>query len=92
MAQASRIAAVSRIVWVRACWQEKPHSSFGPCEIRPLDGLRPTSPHMAAGMRMEPPPSLALAAGTMPEATAAAAPPEDPPGLWSGFQGLRVGP
>ena len=41
---------------------------------------------------MEPPPSLALAAGTMPEATAAAAPPEDPPGLWSGFQGLRVGP
>ena len=28
----------------------------------------------------------------MPEATAAAAPPEEPPGVWSGFQGLRVAP
>ena len=59
---------------------------------RPRVLFRPTRPQQAAGMRMEPPPSLALAAGTMPEATAAAAPPEEPPGLWSGFQGLCVGP
>ena len=45
----------------------------------PLVGFKPTKPHMAAGMRIEPPPSLALAAGTIPEATAAAAPPEEPP-------------
>jgi hypothetical protein len=32
------------------------------------------------------------AAGTMPQATAAADPLLDPPGVWSGFQGLRVGP
>ena len=43
-------------------------------------------------MRTEPPPSLPCAAGTMPAATAAPAPPEEPPGVRSGSQGLRVGP
>ena len=32
------------------------------------------------------------AAGTKPAATAAAEPLDDPPGVWSGFQGLRVFP
>ena len=41
---------------------------------------------------MEPPPSLACAAGTMPDATAAAEPPEDPPVEWPVFHGLRDGP
>jgi hypothetical protein len=31
------------------------------------------------GMRLEPPPSWACASGTMPAATAAADPPEEPP-------------
>ena len=44
-----------------------------PSEIRPRWGLRPTRPQHAAGMRVEPPPSLACAIGTMPDATAAAA-------------------
>src|SRR3954454_13495974 len=43
-------------------------------------------------MRIEPPPSLAWAIGNMPAATAAAAPPEDPPGERAGSQGLREGP
>ena len=43
-------------------------------------------------MRIEPRPSLAWAMGTMPEATAAADPPEEPPAMWPGFQGLRQGP
>ncbi len=43
-------------------------------------------------MRIEPPPSLAWAAGTMPAATAADEPPDEPPGVRSRFQGLRVGP
>ena len=43
-------------------------------------------------MRIEPPPSLPWATGTMPEATAAAAPPEEPPGVRSRSHGLRVGP
>ena len=43
-------------------------------------------------MRMEPPPSVAVASGTMPAASAAAEPPLEPPGVRSRFQGLRVGP
>ena len=40
---------------------------------------------------MDPPPSLACATGTMPEATAAAEPPDDPPVECSVFHGLRDG-
>ena len=41
---------------------------------------------------VDPPPSLAPAHGTIPAATAAAAPPEEPPGVWSVSHGLRAGP
>ena len=58
---------------------------------RPRVGLSPTSPQAAAGMRMEPPPSLACAMGTTPDATRAAEPPDDAPAEYSGFHGLRVG-
>jgi hypothetical protein len=44
----------------------------------PLDGLNPTSPQTLAGVRIEPAPSLAWAAGRSPAATAAAAPPLEP--------------
>jgi hypothetical protein len=60
--------------------------------MRPRVGLRPTSPVQAAGMRIDPPPSLPCASGTMPPATAAAAPPLEPPGVRSVSQGLRAGP
>ena len=43
-------------------------------------------------MRIEPPPSLAWAIGNMPPATAAAAPPLEPPGERSVSQGLRLIP
>ncbi len=69
-----------------------PSPSAGPWVMRPRLGLRPTSPHSLAGTRIEPPPSLACATGTMPAATAAADPPEDPPVECSGFHGLRLGP
>ena len=55
-------------------------------------GFSPTRPQQAAGIRIEPPPSLPWAIGTMPEATADAAPPEDPPGVREVSQGLRAGP
>ena len=64
----------------------------GAWETRPRWGLSPTSPQQAAGMRMEPPPSLAWAIGTAPEDTAPAAPPDDPPVVRSGSHGLRAGP
>ena len=41
---------------------------------------------------MDPPPSEPVASGTMPAASAAAAPPEDPPGPCAGLNGLAVGP
>src|SRR5580658_5349370 len=52
----------------------------------------PTSPVHAAGIRTEPAPSEPIAPATIPAATAAAAPPLDPPGVWLRFQGLRVTP
>lgn len=45
------------------------------------DGLKPNRPQHDAGIRIEPPPSDACASGTMPAATAAAAPPLEPPGV-----------
>ena len=47
---------------------------------------------LAAGSRVEPAPSELLAQGTIPAATAAAEPPDEPPGPCARFQGLRVGP
>ena len=52
----------------------------------------PTTPHRAAGCRIEPPVSEPSASGTNPAATAAAEPPEDPPGTRLTSWGLRVGP
>ena len=57
----------------------------------PREGLSPTMPQDAAGMRMLPPPSEACAIGTMPAATAAAAPPEEPPAPRRVSQGLTAG-
>ena len=51
-------------------------------------GLRPTSPHAAAGTRIEPPPSEPSAAATAPDATATAEPPDEPPGVRPGRSGL----
>src|SRR5947208_2106725 len=43
-------------------------------------------------MRIEPPPSVPSASGPQPLATAAAAPPLEPPGVSAGFHGFRVTP
>src|SRR5947209_16294054 len=60
--------------------------------MRPKLAFIPNRPLNAAGMRVDPPPSLAVAIGTIPAATAAAEPPLDPPGVTAGSQGLRVVP
>ena len=51
--------------------------------LRARVGFRPTRPQHDAGMRIEPPPSVACAAGMTPAATAAPAPPLDPPEVFS---------
>src|SRR2546428_14175892 len=52
----------------------------------------PTIPHSAAGWRIEPPVSVPSAHGARPAATAAALPPEEPPGTRSRSHGLSTGP
>ena len=59
----------------------QPDPCTPPDGTRPSDGLMPLSPQHDEGMRIEPPPSDPVARGTIPEAMAAAAPPEEPPGL-----------
>ena len=66
----------------------QPSPTTGPGEMRPREGLRPTTPQQLDGMRTEPPPSEPCANPHNPAATAAAAPPLDPPGVWSRFHGL----
>src|SRR5262245_28353492 len=60
--------------------------------IRPYEGLCPKIPANEAGMRIEPPPSVPMAIGARPAATAAEAPPLDPPGVRSGRHGFCVAP
>src|SRR3972149_5998362 len=60
--------------------------------FRPRLIFIPNTPQQDAGMRIEPPPSLACAIGTIPLATAAAEPPLDPPVVRSVSQGLRLAP
>ena len=91
----SRKTAVSRTVRLTEPSTESPPTPSprsGPNELRPRDGLSPTRPQTLAGMRIEPPPSLPCATGTMPAATAAAEPPLEPPGERVGSHGLCDGP
>src|SRR6185312_6176536 len=59
---------------------------------RPMEGRNPTTLQNAAGLRSEPPVSEPLATGTSPQASATAAPPEDPPQVLDKSYGLRVAP
>src|SRR5205807_6464177 len=59
---------------------------------RPRWVFNPTRPLQEAGIRIEPPPSVADATLARPAATAAPEPPLDPPGVSSGLHGLRVTP
>src|SRR6185295_16577101 len=69
-----------------------PNGDSGQAGTRPNDGFSPNRPVNAQGMRIEPPPSVPSVSGPMPAATAAAPPPEDPPGVFAGFHGFRVMP
>jgi len=88
----SRTAAVSRTERVNTNSWFMRLVDVAPMGTRPGVGLKPITPHQAAGSLIEPRPSLPCAIGTSPAATAAADPPEDPLGDRSGFHGFRVGP
>src|ERR1700759_3095955 len=92
---ASIITALSRTLMLTTWLQEKPlqpSPRSGPSGMRARVGFMPNTPQHEAGMRIEPPPSLACATGTMPAATALAAPPDEPPQVMSRFHGLSVAP
>src|SRR6202521_498515 len=89
------MAALSRTLMLSTWPQEnplQPSPRSGPIGLRARVGFNPNTPDTEAGIRIEPPPSLACATGTIRAATAAPAPPEDPPEECLGFHGFRVGP
>src|SRR5580698_11638225 len=92
---ASSITALSRTLMLTTWPQEnppQPSPRSGPQGLRARVGFMPNTPEADAGIRIEPPPSEAWARGRMRAATAAAAPPDEPPEECSRFQGFRVGP
>src|SRR5258708_32004585 len=77
------------------CPQEnrpQPPPRSGPSGLRARLGFNPNTPDAEAGMRIEPPPSLACAKGRMRAATAAPAPPDEPPDECARLHGFRVAP
>src|SRR5262245_61385943 len=90
----SSIKAQSATVRVIGLMLEKLANSSGAMSwgMTPADCLNPTTPLQAAGMRVEPPASVATARGATPAATATAAPPDEPPHVRSALQTLRVRP
>ena len=92
-ASTSSPSALSRTVVVRtpSVTSPGPGTRLGSVLTSPRDGFSPTRPQHAAGMRIDPPPSDACAMGTMPDATAAAAPPLDPPAIRVVSHGVTAG-
>src|SRR5262249_32193131 len=67
-------------------------SPLGATGTRPGAGRNPTTPQNAAGFRSDPPVSLPVATGVIPQASATAAPPLDPPQVLVKSYGFFVAP
>ena len=90
---ASTLRARAQSAALRASGPYTTASQSGlPVGTVPCEGARPTTPQKAAGTRIEPAVSPPSSRGVRPAATAAAAPPEDPPGDTSSRHGLSVWP
>src|SRR5260370_37898094 len=70
----------------------QPSPRSGPSGLRARVGFNPNTPDAEAGIRIEPPPSLAWVGGRMLAATAAPAPPAEPPDECARVPGVRGGP
>ena len=90
----SSISAASATVVASGPFSSSPPQLSAPiwAGTTPGPGLRPNRPQTAAGMRTEPSPSVPCAIGTIADATAAADPPDDPPGVRCRSHGLRAIP
>src|SRR5439155_7348275 len=93
-AMAERRVAASRTSRVSVpTWSSDEANAMRPyLEMRPYVGLSPTMPQREAGWRTDPPVSVPSAHTASPAATAAADPPEDPPGTRPRSHGFRTGP
>ena len=60
-------------------------------ETLPYEGFNPITPHHAEGFLIDPPVSDPIVAGTRYEETAAAEPPDEPPGTRFKSHGFLVG-
>jgi len=78
--------------WTASSWKANGALWPPPDGTRPRDGFSAMTPQQAAGQRSDPAPSLPIPSGTMPDATAAASPPLEPPGVCRADHGLRVAP
>src|SRR5689334_2094798 len=61
-------------------------------DTSPYVGLSPTTPQHAAGMRIDPPVSVPVAASASPSTKAAAEPPDEPPAVSEGDRGFGTTP
>ena len=73
-------------------WQYRSRLNGGSTGTRPCGGLKPTTPFIEDGSRIEPPMSEPLASIDDPAANDAPDPPLEPPAVTSVFHGLRVTP
>src|SRR5699024_9716220 len=70
-------------------WSRAGESGWHPATLtRPRVGLSPTTPHSAAGIRIEPEVSVPRVRAALPSATAVADPLLEPPGIAPGTTGL----
>ncbi len=80
MSTSKRSATSATVRAIGPRWSNDVLSGTTPShEISPIVALSPTVPHAAEGMRIDPPVSVPSAPKHMPAASAAAAPPLDPP-------------
>src|SRR4051812_36853561 len=86
-ARSPTLRAIGPPTEVVSHWLDCGHSG-----TRPSDGRSPTTPQNDAGLRSEPPMSEPSASGTMPDASAHAAPPDEPPADRLGSTGFNVVP
>src|SRR5699024_10883111 len=89
----SKIFALAlRLRVIGPIWSNEDANATRPyIETPPYLGFMPPPPQNPAGRRTEPPVSEPSENGTYPAATAAAGPPDDPPGTAFVSQGLRAG-
>src|SRR3954471_14933905 len=87
-------SAAPRTSWAKGpTWSSELAKAITPYrETRPQVGLMPTVAVSDAGWRIDPPVSVPSAPGTSRGETAAALPPDDPPGVRERSHGFRLGP